>query len=121
MANGDGGEVRREDIEGDEAWQRLTDEPEIRGIEAIRNDDPAGWQVTVWAMEFVREEPLESTVRRVIGSALRAVPGVDGVAEEDREVWWITGAVSGEALTRSAAAAVDELADQLRAWYDQLG
>jgi len=27
MPNGDGGEVRREDIEDDEAWQRLTDEP----------------------------------------------------------------------------------------------
>jgi hypothetical protein len=31
-------------------------------------------------------------------SALGAVDGVADVAEEDREVWYVTGASSGEAL-----------------------
>lgn len=45
-------DVRREDIDGDEAWHRTTNEPDIRLVEAIRNDDPPGWQVGVAVMEL---------------------------------------------------------------------
>jgi hypothetical protein len=38
------------------------------------------------------------------------------VAEEDREVWHVTGEPSEEALARAAAAVVDELADRARAY-----
>ena len=57
-----------------------------------------------------REDPLESELRQQMATALRAVPGVDVVAEEDRELWYVTGAPSGEALIRAAAQVVDHLA-----------
>ena len=42
------------------------------------------WNVVIWVAEFLREDPLETELRGRIASALGAV---DGVAEEDREVW----------------------------------
>jgi hypothetical protein len=55
------------------------------------------------------------------GIALRAVDGADRVWEDDREVWGVTGTVSGEALVRAAAGVVDHLADRARAYLDSLG
>jgi hypothetical protein len=81
----------------DEAWERLTDDPEVRGVETARIDEIGGWQVTVWVMEFVRQDPLE--IRRRIGAALRAVERVIMADEEDREVWFVTGTPSGRNLT----------------------
>jgi hypothetical protein len=111
-----------EELGGDEGWTRLTDEPHVRGVEVISypDDDDEGrrnWQVGLWVAEYVREEPLESRLRSAMEAALRAVPGVQGVAEEDREVWFVSGAPSGRALAEAAAAAVDGLADELRAAY----
>jgi hypothetical protein len=57
-----------------------------------------------------REDPLESELRQQMATALGAVPSVDVVAEEDRELWYVTGAPSGEALIRAAAQVVDHLA-----------
>ena len=54
-------------------------------------------------------------MRQRIGSALRGVDGVAEVAEEDREVWYVTGTPSGEALVRAAAQVVDDLAGRARA------
>ena len=50
--------------DADEAWQRLTDEPDIRGVDAARIDEIGGWQVTVSVAEFLREDPLEAELRR---------------------------------------------------------
>jgi hypothetical protein len=50
------------------------------------------WNVVIWVAEFLREDPLETELRGRIASALGAV---DGVAEEDREVWYVTGESSG--------------------------
>jgi hypothetical protein len=100
------------EIDGNESWGRMTDEPELRGVEAVQVDDD--WQVIVGVAEFLREEPLEGELRAGMDSALRAVPGVSHVAEEDREVWSVTGTVAGEALVRAAAAVVDALADRAR-------
>lgn len=99
-----------------EVWQRLTDDPEIRGIEVARIDHVGGWQVAVWLAEFLRDEPLESELRQGMAAALGAVPGVTGVVEEDREVWLVTGMPSGRALTEAAAGVVDGLADRARAY-----
>ena len=104
----------------DEAWERLTDDPEVRGVETARIDETGGWQVTVWVMEFVRQDPLETEIRRRIGAALRAVEGVISADEEDREVWFVTGTPSGRDLTEAAARVVDELADEARAIMDTL-
>jgi hypothetical protein len=115
------GSIRREDVEGDEAWNRLSGEPHLFGVEVIKNDQPDGWQVTFWALEHVREEPLESQLRRGIERRLRAVEGVTDVQEEDREIYWVTGSSSGEDLSAAGAAAVDDFADQLRSSYGALG
>ena len=106
-----------------EAWQRLTDEPEVRGVEAASYDileDPA-WQVTVWVAEFLREDPFETELRRGMMAALRMVDGVAAVHEDDREVWLVTGTPSGHALVHASAQVVDALADRARAHIESLG
>jgi len=112
--------VRRlpdEEVDGAEGWERLTDEPEVRGVEATRHDvdNEWTWSVWVWVMEFIREDPLESEIRDAILAALFAVRRVTAVAEEDREVWIVAGEPSGEALVRAAADVVDAFADRARA------
>jgi hypothetical protein len=116
-------QVPEDELEGTEGWRRLTDEPDIRGVEAVRHDDdtPAQWYVTVWVMEFVDEEPLEKELRDAIAAALRAVPGVTDVDEEDREVWAVEGPDSGEAVVRAVAAVVDRFAERTREHVDGLG
>lgn len=47
----------------EEAWERLTDDPDVRGIETVRVEEIGGWQVTVCAMEFVRDGSLETDMR----------------------------------------------------------
>jgi hypothetical protein len=102
----------------DEGWERVTDDWDARGVEAARFDFTGGWNVTVAVMEFVRQEPLEGELRRRIAAGLRSVEGVESAEEMDREVWFVTGTPSGEALVRAAAGAVDGLAGQTR---DYLG
>lgn len=85
-------DVRQVAVDGtDEAWERVTGEPDVRGVEAGRIDFAGGWNVTVAVMEFVREDPLESELRRRIAAALRSVGGVETAGEMDREVWFVTG------------------------------
>jgi hypothetical protein len=74
----------------------------------------------VLALEFVREQPLESALRAAIAMELRGVAGVTEVREEDREVYWVAGSTSGDDLTRAAARAVDSFADRLRAEFPDL-
>ena len=110
-------EVLQVAVDGtDEAWERVTGEPDVRGVEAGRIDFADGWNVTVAVMEFVREDPLESELRRRIAAALRSVGGVETAGEMDREVWFVTGTPSGDALVRAAAEVVDDLAGQTRAY-----
>lgn len=110
-------EVLQVAVDGtDEVWERVTGEPDVRGVEAGRIDFAGGWNVTVAVMEFVREDPLESELRRRIAAALRSVGGVETAEEMDREVWFVTGTPSGDALVRAAAEVVDDLAGQTRAY-----
>jgi hypothetical protein len=94
-----------------EAWARETDEPDLRAVDALKV--PGGWQVDVWVMEFIRTE-LETELRERLASALRGVGGVASAEEEDREVWFVTGNPSGQALAEAAAGVVDEFADRTR-------
>lgn len=105
-----------------EAWERLTDDEDFLGVSAtlITLDEPPYWSVGVAVAEFLREDPLETELRQQVASALRAVPGVEHVWEEDREVWGVTGTPSGAALVQAAAGVVDGLADQARAHVDSL-
>ncbi len=110
-------DVRQVQAEGaDESWERVTSEPDVRGVGADRIEFAGGWNVTVAVMEFVREGPLESELRRRVAAALLSVDGVESAGEMDREVWFVTGAPSGEALVRAVAAVVDGLAGQARAY-----
>ncbi len=107
------------DEEFEQAWIRRTDEPDLRSVSAqefsIRHNSPnGGWQVTVAAMEFVRGSETEADLRRGIISALRAIPEVTNVYEEDREVWGVDGNPSGDELVAAAADVVDQFADRIR-------
>jgi len=115
-------DVRRvpdDEVDGDEGWERLTDDPDVRGVEAVKvGEEEWPWQVIASVAEFLREDPLETELRERMAAALRAVPGVTDVAEEDREVWIVDGEPSGEALVRAAASVVDDLAPRARALMD---
>jgi hypothetical protein len=110
------------DDEVAEEWVRRTVEPDVRGVSAHRLRDGGDWpwRITVFAAEFVREEPLEGELRNTVRAALKAVAGVTRVEEEDREIWVIGGRPDAEALVLAAAAAVDRMQDKLRAHIRQL-
>jgi hypothetical protein len=96
-----------------EAWERLTDEPSIRDVIAVRWDD-GRWQVIIRAQEFFRQDPVGDELRERMASALESVDEVTRVADQDNETWSVRGTPSGEALTRAAAKVLDDLADRLR-------
>jgi hypothetical protein len=106
------------DGEADEAWERLTDDSDFLGVEATKLAGMPRWHVFVAVAEFLGEDPLESELRRRMAAALGGVAGAEHVAEEDREVWIVTGSPSGEALVRAAAEVVDDLAARARALVD---
>lgn len=108
-------QVPADEADADEAWQRLTDEPDIRDVEAWTDSRVDGWVVEVNVQEFFRQDPLGIELRRRMVAALRAVDGVTDVGEHDNESWSIRGNASGEVLTRAAAGVLDDLADRLRA------
>lgn len=106
------------DSEVAEEWGRVVDQgDDSLGVDAIqwRYETEWQWQVIVGAMEFLREDPLESEVRSAIDRALRSVPGVRSVVEEDREVWAVDGTPSGEDLVRATAEAMAPFEDRIRA------
>lgn len=106
------------DTEIAEAWSREIDDPRVRqyhGVEACRTrDDRWPWNVSVWVMEFVRDPPLEPTLRTRIAAALKGVDGVVEVVEGDRELWLVRGTPSGRALADSVAPIVDEFAPEIK-------
>jgi hypothetical protein len=106
-------------VDGEEEWVRETDEQDLRGVNALRmtGEQRWPWQVGVWAASFVREEPLEGDLRAGVDAALRAVPGVTDVVEQDREVWRVAGTPSGRDLVEAVGAVVDELVARTRALY----
>jgi hypothetical protein len=100
------------DLEQDgieEEWVRETSDPDFRNVEASKLQEMT-WQVAVSLAEFVREDPLESEMRRQIDSALRSVEGVSDVEEMDREVWTIYGTPAGPDLVGAVGDVVDSLA-----------
>jgi hypothetical protein len=103
-----------DDGDCDEAWERLTDEPSVRGVNSSRWADDGTWQVSIWTQEFFRSDALGMELRERVVRALESVEGVTSVAEHDNESWDVYGTPSGEALTRAAANVVDDLADRLR-------
>jgi len=121
-----GEEVRQTtppDEELREYWERLPDdERHLRGVEVAAWAEPEGfeWQVTIWAREYFRDDPLGLELQQRLEGALGAVPGVTGVENASWEAWDVSGTASGEALCRAAASVVDELADRMRAEYGEM-
>lgn len=109
-------------VDGVQEWVRETDDDDVRGVGALQLADEGRWtwQVGVSVAEFLREEPLESEMRAAVDQAIRAVAGVTEVAEEDREVWILSGDPSGEELVRSVGEAVDRLAPRARRHIEEL-
>jgi len=106
----------RLDSEVAEEWVRETAEPDVRNVAASKwaGGGAWPWRVEVWAAEFVRIEPLESLLRRRLREELIAVEGVHDVADEDREVWIVSGHPLGSDLVLAAARVVDALASEIR-------
>jgi hypothetical protein len=104
------------DEEVEEEWARETDD-DFRDMTASKWPDGV-WQLWVGLSEHLREEPLESEMRRDMARALTAVPGVTGVTEGDRELWDLEGNPSPEALIAAAGSVVDALAPRA---HDLLG
>jgi hypothetical protein len=93
-------------------------DPPGRTVSANRVDEIGGWQVAIWAMEYVRSDPLETELRRQIVHALQTVNGVSAAEEQDREQWFVTGTPAGRDLVAAAARVVDDLADQIRPYAE---
>jgi hypothetical protein len=92
------------DIEVDDGEARWVGATRIRAQELLGGGrSPAGWNVTVAVMEFVREEPLEGELRRRIATTLRSVEGVESAGEMDREVWWLNELISSERESGAAS------------------
>lgn len=108
-------EIRQIEPEDDEIQEEWIREAEPgRTVSANRVDEIGGWQVAIWAMEFVRSDPLETELRQQILTALRSVKGVSTAEEQDREQWFVIGTPAGRDLVAAAARVVDELADRIR-------
>ena len=114
-------QVPSEDDEVREVWERLPgDENHLRGVEAAAWTEPDGedWQITIWAREYFRDDPLGLELKRRLDQALAAVPGVISAENGSWENWDIVGNPSGRALCQAAADVLDAMADQLRAGYE---
>jgi len=106
-----------------EGWQRLPgDENHLRGVEVVSGPglaEPFDWLVTIWPREYFRDDPLGQELQQRLESAMMAVPGITGAENASWETWYVTGTGSGEAVRRACAEVVDELADRMRAAYDE--
>jgi len=119
--------IRDREQEEDEisrAWIRghEWDDNEITGVDALRlkGEKEWPWQVIIPVAEFIREEPLESELFNAITVTLNSVRGVREAAQEDREVWVVSGRVSGRALVAAVAPVLDRLEPRLRPFVDPL-
>ena len=101
------------DDENVEEWERLSDEFDLRGVEAYLPEDD-DWRVVVAVAEFIREDPLEGELVNGVESALRSVSGVTNVWHEDREQWVAEGRPSGRELVAAVAAFLDAFAERAR-------
>ncbi len=116
-------QIKPDDVSLEEEWIRDVDYNDPGGAGATKRPTAEGgfaWSVYVDAAELVVEDPLEAALRTAVEAALRAVPGVTGVQAdpENREIWFVAGTPKGEALVGALAAAVDALADRIRAYAE---
>lgn len=104
------------EFDGLEGWERVTADSQTEGVSAVLHEVKGKrfWQVDISAMEFIRDDSLEAELRAEIINRLKAVPGVDNVSEQDREIWAVIGTASGKDLVDAAARAIDKHAVRIR-------
>jgi hypothetical protein len=109
-------------VDGVAEWVRRTDDDDVRGVDVVHTEDEGRWtwQVFVNVAGFLREEPLESEMRAAVAAAISSVAGVTEAAEEDREVWILSGEPCGEELVRAVGDVVDRIGPRARAHIDSL-
>jgi hypothetical protein len=112
-------DISYEKTEDGEEWLHGKDD-DIRLVD-VTKDEQGDIQVSVGAVEFIRDEPLESRLRAAVLEAINSVEGVESAGEEDREVWFVQGEPSGESLARSVGTVINDLYDELSAYVDTLG
>lgn len=104
-----------------ETWVRDVEGTDRDVLGVIANKSTATkwpWRVTVHVLEFVRDEPLESQLARLITTAIAGVDGVTQVKRDDRELWIVDGAPEGYDLVEAVSIVVDGLARRTRAHID---
>jgi hypothetical protein len=107
--------IRRACMNGQETWVRVSPEPQLRFVEARKNDSGGGWSVSVAAIKFLRpQHAAYRELQQAIADAIKSVPGVSEVEHEVDESWWASGSPSGEDLARAVAHVLDHHADRLR-------
>jgi hypothetical protein len=113
--------VASQDASFDEEWIRDIADPHQRDLHAVSAIKLRGglwrWQVMVGVMEFIRDVPLETDLRKRIPEALRAVRGVIDVREGDRELWLVSADpdVAGPTLVDAVSGVVDVYAPNTKA------
>lgn len=98
-------------------WRRLTREPALLGVEAVRAepDFPGDWEVYVPVLARLTDTDLAAELREAVEAALLATSGVASAFEAETGVFGAVGAsADGSALVLAVGAALDELADRLR-------
>jgi hypothetical protein len=106
-----------------ETWTRDVEglDADVLGVTATLTDAPRWpWRVIVQVLEFVRGDPLESDLARLITTALAGVERVTQVKRDDRELWIVDGSPEGYELVEAVSIVVDGLARQTRAHIDAL-
>ena len=106
-----------------EAWIRDVDgrDSDVLGVIANKSDATRWpWRVIVQVLEFVRDEPLETDLARLVTTALAGVDGVTQVKRDDREAWAVDGTPEGYELVEAVSIVVDGLARRTRAHIDAL-
>ena len=113
--------MRIELDEDQSSWTSVSEEMDVYGVEVMSYTEykPNAWQVVVSAMEFVREDPLEAEIRGALAEALRRVPGVSEVIEEDREVWVVVGPTSGQPIAQVAADLIESFGPRITDFIDE--
>ena len=112
----------QEDEETSQVWTRGAEWDETTAVDALRlrGEKEWPWQVVIPVAEFIREQPLETELWEAVTSALRGVRGVREAAQEDREVWVVSGRARGRSLVAAVGNALDRLEPRLRQHVDSL-